>query len=319
MTLICSGSLAYDRLLFYPGIFAESIIADKLNMLNVCFVTDKIKAAYGGTAGNIAYNLGLLAEKPLIVACLGDDSDGGDYLSRIKAWDFPLSAIEIQSGHTTAGCTIATDQSNNQFTFFNPGAMVVSSGFDPSELPQPYEQHLAIVSPGGPEEMKSLCAAYRSLGLRFIFDPGQQIPIFSPADLIDMLEGSLIFICNEYEFELYKQITGLNTDDLFVRTEAIIVTKGAKGSDLLVPGRGSQHIRPVPVNRVGNPTGAGDAYRAGLMKGLSRREHLITACRLGATVAAFCVESEGGPQEHYFTTTQVMGRHAATFKEQVNL
>lgn len=319
MTLICSGSLAYDRLLSYPGVFADSIIADKLNMLNVSYVADQLKVAYGGTAGNIAYNLGLLGEKPLIAASLGDDPDGGDYLRRIGSWGFPLATIKVQPGYMTAGCTIATDLNNNQFTFFHPGAMMAPSGFDPGELTRPYETHLAIVSPGGPQDMKTLCAAYQALGLRFIFDPGQQIPLISPEDLIEMLEGAFIFICNEYEFELYKKKTGLSTDDLFCRTEAVIVTKGEKGSELLVPGRGSQHISPVPVRQVANPTGAGDAYRAGLMKGLARREHLVTACRLGATVAAFCVESEGGPQHQTFTTTQVMGRHAAVFKEQISL
>lgn len=319
MSLICSGSLAYDRLLSYPGVFADSIISDKLNMLNVSYVADKLKVAYGGTAGNIAYNLGLLGEQPLIVGCLGDDPEGGDYLRRIGGWGFPLSTVKVQLGYMTAGCTIATDRNNNQFTFFHPGAMMASAGFDPAELPQPYESHLAIVSPGGPEDMKTLCVAYHSLGIRFIFDPGQQIPLCSPEDLITMLEGSLIFICNEYEFELYKKKTGLSTDDIFCRSEAIIVTRGDQGSELLVPGRGSQHIAPVPVRQVANPTGAGDAYRAGLMKGLTRREHLITACRLGSTVAAFCVESEGGPQEQHFTTAQVVGRHAATFKEQISL
>jgi Sugar kinases, ribokinase family len=319
MTLICSGSLAYDRLLSYSGVFADSIIADKLNMLNVSYVADQLKVAYGGTAGNIAYNLGLLGEKPLIVSSLGDDPDGGDYLRRIGSWGFPLTTVKVQPGYMTAGCTIATDLNNNQFTFFHPGAMMAPSGFDPAELPQPYESHLAIVSPGGPQDMKSLCAAYHRLGLRFIFDPGQQIPLLSPEELAEMLEGAFIFICNEYEFELYKKKTGLSTDELFCRTEAIIVTKGEKGSELLVPGRGSQHISPVPVKQVANPTGAGDAYRAGLMKGLARREHLVTACRLGATVAAFCVESEGGPQHQTFSPAQVMARHASAFKEQINL
>ncbi len=319
MTLICSGSLAYDRLLSYPGVFADSIIADKLNLLNVCFVADKVKVAYGGTAGNIAYNLALLEERPLIAACVGDDPDGTDYLRHLKDLGLPLEGIRVQPGHTTAGCTIATDRNNNQFTFFHPGAMLIPSGFDPAGLPQPHAQHLAIVSPGGPEEMKTLCAAYRKLGVRFVFDPGQQIPVFSSAELTGMLEGSWIFICNEYEFELFKQTTGLSTEDIFQYAEAVIVTRGAAGSDLLVPGRGTQHIPPVPVRQVVNPTGAGDAYRAGLLKGLARREHLITAGRLGATVAAFCVEADGGPQGQTFSLNEVAARHAATFREQISL
>ena len=319
MTLICSGSLAFDRLMAYPGLYAESFLADKLDLINVSFLVTKVETAYGGTAGNIAYNLGLLDEKPLIVGSLGNDPDGEDYRRRLADRGFPLEGVAVQNGHMTAGCTIATDQGNNQLTFFHPGAMLVPSGFKPADLPQPYDQHLAIISAGGLIEMKSLCADYRRLDIKFIYDPGQQIHAFSGEELIEMLEGSYIFVCNEYELELFKNISGLSSEELFRYTQAVIVTKGEKGSELLAPGRGSQHIPPVPVRRVANPTGAGDAFRAGLMKGLCHGEHLITACRLGATVAAFCVESEGGPQHQTFSPAQVMARHASAFKEQINL
>lgn len=321
MTIICSGSLAYDRLLNFPGVFADNIMADKIDLLNVCFVVDKASVAYGGTAGNIVYNLSLLGEKPLLAGCLGGDPEGGDYLKRLKEFDLSVEAVKVHPGTMTAGCTLVTDEKNNQLIFFNPGAMVKPSGFDPRSLPQPYDQHLAIVAPGGPEEMKSLCRAYRELGIRFIFDPGQQVPMFSAEELIDMLDGSFIFICNEYEFELFKKNSGLDTDGLFRHTECIIVTKGEKGSDLMVPGRGSQHVAAVIPRQVTNPTGAGDAYRAGLLKGLgkARPEHLISACRLGATVAAFCVEAEGGPQDHHFTLGEIAARHAHAFKEQLAL
>ncbi|MDR0882270.1 MAG: carbohydrate kinase family protein [Candidatus Adiutrix sp.] len=321
MTLICSGSLAYDRLLSYDGLFAESFLADRLDIINVCFVANDLQVAFGGTAGNIAYNLGLLGEKPLVAGCLGEDPDGGEYLRRLKDQGCLTEAVKIQAGRATAGCTIATDRHNNQLTFFHPGAMAAPSGFDPAALPRPFDQHLAIVSPGGQEEMKSLCQAYRELGYRFIFDPGQQIPAFSGPELTEMLEGAAIFICNEYEYDLFQKITGLSPEGIFQRAETVIVTLGAKGCDLIVPGRGSQHLDPVPVSSVANPTGAGDAFRAGLLKALGkpRPEHLITACRLGATVAAFCVETEGGPQAHRFTPAQVAARHAAAFREEINL
>ena len=318
MTLICSGSLAFDRLQSFPGIFADSLISEKLDMLNVCFLVDSVKRVYGGTAGNIAYNLGLLGEKPLIVASLGDDPDGEDYRRRLTEQGFPLDAVVTQKNHMTSGAVISTDKTNNQITFFHPGAMSVSTGFDPASMPSPVSDHLAIVSPGGSEEMKSLCEAYRKSGVKFIFDPGQQLPVFNKEELVGMLEGSSIFICNEYEYELFKKITGLDADGIFCHTETIVVTRGEEGSDLMVPGRGSQHIAPVPASQVINPTGAGDAFRAGLLKGLANGEHLVTACRLGSVVAAFCVEADG-TQEHHFTPMQVMGRHAAAFNEQVNL
>ena len=318
MTLICSGSLAFDRLLSTPGAFGDSLSAINPKAFNICLLADKVKRTYGGTAGNIAYNLGLLGEKPLIVASLGDDPDGEDYRRRLAEMGFPLEAVITQPGHMTAGATIAVDNQSNMFNFFHPGAMAVSTGFNPAQLPGDAASHLAIVSPGGEEEMRHLCAAYRALGLKYIFDPGQQLPIFSKEQMVDMLEGSFMFICNEFEFDLFKKNTGFSIDDIFCRTEVVIVTKGGNGSELIVPGRGSQHVASVPVDRVVNATGAGDAFRAGLMKGLSQGEHLITACRLGSTVAAFCVEADG-TQDQTFTSVQVMARHASAFKEQINL
>lgn len=314
MTIICSGSLAFDRLMSYGAVFADSIIADKLNMLNVSYVTDELRLVHGGTAGNIAYNLALLGEKPLIAGCLGDDPDGVDYLRRLGALGLPLEAIQVYPGQATAGCTIATDRNNNQFTFFHPGAMALPCGFEPAELPQPFSQHLAIVSAGGFNDMKNLCATYRRLGLKFIFDPSQQVHVFSKEELIGMLDGSSFLVCNEYEFELVKKITELTTEALFQYTEVIIVTKGEKGSEIMVPGRGSQHVPAVPAQRVVNPTGAGDAFRAGLIKGLVMNEPVVTACRLGSTVAAFCVEVQGTQDQNY-SISEVISRHASAFKE----
>jgi adenosine kinase len=314
MTLICSGSLAFDRLMTYPGAFAESFIADKIDQISLSFLVDRVSRAYGGTAGNIAYNLGLLGEKPLVVASLGDDPDGADYLARFQSWGFPREGHQVQPGQLTASCTVAPDRNNNQFTFFHPGAMLAPTGFDPASLAPPHDRHLAIISAGGPADMLALAKAYARLGLPFICDAGQQIHAFGPDDLLALAEGAAIFISNAYEFELFKKITGLDLDGLFQRVEAVIITRGAEGSELLVPGRGSQHISSVPVTRAVNPTGAGDAYRAGLMSALARGEALVSACRLGSTVASFCVEVEG-TQDQNFTLNEVLARHQAFFRE----
>ena len=314
MTLICSGSLAFDRLMAYPGVFAESLIADKIDQVSLSFLVDRVKRVYGGTAGNIAYNLGLLGEKPLVVASLGDDPDGADYMRRFQSWGFPSAGLKIQPGQLTASCTVATDRDNNQLTFFHPGAMLTPTGFDPDSLDQPASRHLAIISAGGPAEMLSLAAAYNRLDLPFIADVGQQTHAFGPDELLTLVEGALIYISNAYEFELFKKITGLDLDGLFQRVQTVIITHGAGGSELLVPGRGSQHVPPVPPSRVFNPTGAGDAYRAGLMLALSRGEALVSACRLGSTVASFCVEVEG-TQDQNFTLNEVLARHLSVFRE----
>ncbi|MDR1576651.1 MAG: carbohydrate kinase family protein [Deltaproteobacteria bacterium] len=315
MTIICSGSLAFDRLSQFPGFFQDHILADKLASLNLCFLVDSVERVHGGTAGNIAYNLWLLGARPLVVGAVGADNDGRDYLERLKSWDLDVSAVAI-SDQPTAGAYIATDRATNQLSFFHPGAMGEASAFEPSQLPGPVDHHLAIVSPGGLADMKRLCRLYRELGLRFIFDPGQQVPAFTGPELLDMLDGSIILITNEYEIELFLKKTGVEFEDLFQYTTAVITTLGAEGSRLSTP-RGSQHILPGPVEIAVNPTGAGDAYRAGVLMALDHNEEMITAARLGSTVASFCVESPS-PQSAHFSPGEVLARHFRTFRETIN-
>ncbi|MDR1395744.1 MAG: PfkB family carbohydrate kinase, partial [Deltaproteobacteria bacterium] len=172
MTIICSGSLAFDRLSEFPGRFQDHILTGKLDCLNVCFLVDRVERVHGGTAGNIGYNLCLLREKPLLVSVVGDDPDGRDYLDRLRSWELDLSQVET-ADLPTSGAYIATDRTSNQLSFFHPGAMVRETGFDPRSLPEPPEKLLAIVSPGGMADMKRLCRIYHETGIRFIFDPGQ--------------------------------------------------------------------------------------------------------------------------------------------------
>jgi adenosine kinase len=312
MAIICSGSLAFDRLSYFPGHFEDHILAEKLTSLNLCFLVSRLARAYGGTAGNIAYNLKLLGEKPLVVATLGQDSEGEDYLARLKSWNLDLSAVERDEA-PTSGAYIATDKAGNQLSFFHPGAMERETAFDPRGLADPPEKSLAIVSPGGMVDMARLCRLYRELGIRFIFDPGQQVPAFTGEELLDMLDGSIMLVVNEYEIELFLKRTGLELEGLFQYTTTVVTTLGAEGSRLTTP-RGSQHVMPGPAEATVDPTGAGDAFRAGLLKALIHNEEIITACRLGSTVASFCVESQG-TQGHSFSPGEVLARHFRTFRE----
>ncbi|MDR1656222.1 MAG: carbohydrate kinase family protein [Deltaproteobacteria bacterium] len=316
MTVICSGSLAFDRLADYPGLFSDNIIADKINLLNVCFMVDSVHRVHGGTAGNIAYNLSLLGVKPLIITAVGDDPDGRDYLERLRDRDLATDHIPLVTTAATAGAYIASDRSGNQLLFFNPGAMQTETDFEPANLPGPASDHLAIVSPGGFKDMLRLPAKYRELGIKFIFDPGQQIPAFSGEQLLGMLDGSVMLMTNEYELEMFKQKTNLSDDALFHYTSAVLTTLSSRGSRLSTP-RGTQHIMPVPVASVGNPTGAGDAYRAGVLAAMIHGEDILSSCRLGSTIASFCVEAEG-TQDHRFTPAEVLARHFRTFKQSLN-
>jgi adenosine kinase len=315
MAIICSGSLAIDLFSSFSGQFKDHILTDKLEYINLCFLVDQVETAPGGTAGNIVYNLHLLGEKPLVVSAVGEDPEGQTYLNRLSDFGLDLTYV-AKAPKPTSGAYICTDAASNQLTFFNPGAMSAATAFDPATLPQPYDQHLAIVAPGCLEDMLNLSRLYRELGVRFICDPGQQVPAFSGSELLELLDGSFMLITNEYELDLFLERARLKMDELFQYTTTVVTTLGGEGSRLSTP-KGSQHILPGPNEILVNPTGAGDAYRAGILKALAHNEAIITACRLGSTVASFCVEA-AGPQSHFFRSGEVLARHFRTFKETIN-
>jgi adenosine kinase len=317
MTILTSGSLAFDRLASYPGHFSDHILKDKIEILNVAFLVDSVIRVHGGTAGNIAYNLNLLGERPLVISSVGSDPDGVDYQTRLKEWGLSLEAVNIDKELPTAGAYIATDEANSQLIFFHPGAMNSQSPFQPEKLKGDPKSHLAMISPGCLGDMRRLAKAYRACGIPFIFDPGQQIPAFSGPELMDMLEGSFMLMTNEYELDLLISKCDLTEASIFKHTQNLLTTLGEKGSRLLTP-HTDQHIATVPVRSALNPTGAGDAYRAGVLKGLSSGLDLIHSSRLGATVAAFCVEAPG-TQDHKFTMTEVKERYKLTFTEELVL
>ncbi|HVO83984.1 MAG TPA: carbohydrate kinase family protein [Syntrophobacteria bacterium] len=307
MRILISGSLAYDRIMDFPGKFADHILPEKIHILNVCFLVNGLEEKFGGTAGNIAYSLALLGERPLIVATAGRDFDR--YEQRLRQYDLPLAGIRRIEEELTAGAYITTDQADNQITGFNPGAMKHPArfqldGVDPA-------QTLAIVAPGNLQDMQTYSKAFREVGIPYICDPGQNIPAFSGDQLLAMLTGSAILISNDYELEMIGKKTGLDKAGLLGRTKAIITTFGEKGSVVATAEREAA-IPAVRVERVLDPTGAGDAYRAGLIKGLVSGQPLEEAARVGATCASFAVEHHG-TQEHRFTESEFWQRHRGHF------
>ncbi|MDR2350604.1 MAG: carbohydrate kinase family protein [Deltaproteobacteria bacterium] len=320
MSLIVSGTLAFDTLADYPGAFGDSVLPDRLDSLNVCFVIGKLIRRRGGTAGNMAHNLVLLGERPEILASIGDDSDGREYLRIVgEVWGLPTGHVKVVPGLSTPNCYIATDIKGNQLIFFNPGAMETPSDFKAEKPPEGTNpgERLAIVAPTGTEDMKNLSRAFRENGIPFIYDPGQQVNIFDGEEHLRMLEGADLFIVNEYEYEFFLKRTGKKPEELFDLVPAAVVTDGAAGSRLLTRS-GSERIKPVPVKKVANPTGAGDAYRAGMMKALSKGLDLLSACRLGSACASFCVEAQG-TQEHVFDLPAVLGKVRETYGVSLDL
>lgn len=306
MSIYVSGSLAYDRIMNFPGKFSDHILPDKIHILNVCFLIDRLEEKRGGTAGNIAYSLALLGEKPVILSSVGKDFDR--YEQVLRDLGLPLSGIRRCEDMFTAGAYITTDQTDNQITGFNPAAMTIPCGYTFAEATP--ADDIAIVSPGNLDDMIALPALYREKGIRYIFDPGQQITALTGEKMLEAITGAHMLVTNDYELELIMKSTGRTKAELLERTGHIITTLGENGSRI---DNGAPVMVPAAkAARVLDPTGAGDAYRAGLLKGLVDGLDVVQAARLGATCASFCVE-EYGTQEHTFTPEAFRARHQATF------
>jgi adenosine kinase len=307
MRIFVSGSLAYDRIMDFPGRFADHILPEKIHILNVCFMVNGLTERFGGTAGNIAYNLALLQESPYILATAGRDF--GPYREWLEQLGLPLTGIKEIPQEFTAGAYITTDLSDNQITGFNPGAMKYTSEYGFEGL-NPVAA-LAIVAPGSLEDMLAYTRFYKEQGVRYIFDPGQSIPAWGGDDLREMAEGSQALIVNDYELEMFRQKTGLDVAGLLALAPNLITTRGEKGSLLQMDGA-SEEVPAVPARQVLDPTGAGDAYRAGLLKGLALGLDWGDAARMGAVLASFSVEQQG-TQEHRLEIQEFWDRYAETF------
>ena len=298
MDIIVSGSLAYDRIMDFPGYFSDHILPEKIHALNVCFQVTGVQEKFGGTAGNIAYALNLMGEKPLISSTIGYDYHR--YFEWLSRNGISTKGIRIIKDELTAGAYITTDKADNQITGFNPGAMKHSSGLNFDTLnPQ---KTLMIISPGNLEDMMHYPQRCKDRGIEYIFDPGQSIPALDAQDLLRSIEGCRILIVNDYELDLILNKTGLSRKELLKLPKAVITTLGEHGSRISL----AQDDIAVPViktNRVKDPTGAGDSYRGGLISGLIRGKDIEQAARMGSVCASFAVECYG-TQEYSFTAEE---------------
>lgn len=307
MQMYISGSMAFDRIMTFPGKFADHILPDKIHILNVCFLVDGMDEKFGGTAGNIAYTLSLLGEKPTVLSCVGKDFDR--YADWMKRHGLTMDGIRTVDEEFTAGAYITTDKSDNQITGFNPGAMKYACGYDFGGVDA--ADSLAIVSPGNIDDMVNLPKYYKDKGIRYIFDPGQQIPVFTPEQMLECIDGSYMLFTNDYELQMIMNNTGKSREEIGRMTEIVVTTLGEKGS--LISNNGDTIEAGIArANVVADPTGAGDAFRAGFMKGLAEGDSLEECARLGAVCSSFCVEKKG-TQEHAFTTDQFEERYRANF------
>ena len=308
MSIYISGSLAYDRIMTFPGNFHDHILTDKLRVLNVSFMVDGMDERCGGCAGNIAYSLALLGEKPVILSSAGKDFS--PYAHRLSQLGLTLDGIKRNDDIFTAQGFITTDLNSNQITGFYPGAMSRPQEYAFTDLDPDHD--IAIVSPGNMEDMKTLPRFYKEHGVRYIYDPGQQLPVLKKDDLLNAIEGSFALITNDYELDLVCQTTGLTPTNLLGRTLWILTTQGSAGAKISGADGTETHIDPVYVETVVDPTGAGDAHRSGLLFGLAHNLELIESAKLGSVSASFAVEKMG-TQEHTFTKESFKNRFETTF------
>ncbi|MBW2203570.1 MAG: carbohydrate kinase family protein [Deltaproteobacteria bacterium] len=304
MDIIVSGSLAYDRIMNFPGYFSDHILPEKVHTLNVCFQIDGITEKFGGTAGNIAYALTLLGEKPEISATLGKEEH--KYLEWLKKNGISSDNIKIIKDEFTASAYITTDKADNQITGFNPGAMNYSSSLEFDNL-NPKET-IVIVSPGNLEDMVNYPRLCKARGIDYIFDPGQSIPMLEPEDLVQAIDGCRILISNDYELDLILNKTGLKKEALLEHARTIIVTMGELGSRISTL-NGEIKIPAARAKIVRDPTGAGDSYRGGMISGLVRGKDVEESARMGSVCASFSVECYG-TQEYTFSPEEFNERLA---------
>jgi adenosine kinase len=309
-TLIC-GSLAYDTIMVFHDQFKNHILPDKIHILNVAFLVPDMRREFGGTAGNIAYNLNLLGGKPLIMATVGDDFVS--YANWLNENGLNLAHVRRIPNSYTAQAFITTDTDDNQITAFHPGAMNFSHE---NKVADVAGVKLGIIAPDGRDGMFQHAREFREAGIPFLFDPGQGLPMFSGEELLEFIDMADYLALNDYEAQLMQEKTGQTLDALAKRVKALVVTLGARGS--VIHADGQRHEIPcVEADDVVDPTGCGDAYRAGLLYGLAQGWGWQTTGRLAAVMGAIKIASRGG-QNHKSSRDEIARRFHKAFGERLD-
>jgi adenosine kinase len=306
VSLLICGSIAYDSIMVFPGRFADHILPHQVHILNVAFLVPELRREFGGCAGNIAYNVKLLDEEAWPMATVGDDSQ--PYLDRLDRLQISRRFVSKIEGTFTAQAFITTDVDNNQITAFHPGAM---SDSHRNAIPADGSVKLGIVAPDGREGMLQHAAQFAECGIPFVFDPGQGLPMFSGEELRWFIDRASYVAVNDYEGKMLSDRTQLSLADLARKVRALVVTHGGAGSQILVDGEVVQ-IPIAPARELLDPTGCGDAYRAGLLVGIAHQMDWETTGRLAATMGSIKIERSGG-QNHTADRDSISERFSEGF------
>jgi adenosine kinase len=301
MTSLICGSLAFDTIMSFGGRFSEALLADQLHKINVAFLVPGIRREFGGCAGNIAYNLKLLNGDPLIMATIGQDS--APYIDRLDKLGISRRCIKLIDSSYTAQAFITTDIDSNQITAFHPGAMAMSHQI---KIADAGKVSIAIIAPDGRDGMIEHARDCAAANIPFIFDPGQGLPMFNGEELTHFIELATYVAVNDYEAELLTERTGLSLQQIAERVSALIVTRGEQGAEIFTSD-GRLDVPVVKVTDIVDPTGCGDAFRAGMLFGLTRGMDWMTIGRLSSLMGAIKIASQGG-QNHAPSVAQIEDR-----------
>lgn len=307
MKLTVTGSIAFDYLMSFPGKFTEHFLPEHFERVSLSFLVDSMDKRRGGCAPNIAYTLALLGESPKLMAAAGRDFE--EYRTWLEAAGIDTGLVRVVENKFTASFFCSTDTANNQIASFYTGAMAHAAELSFRTVERP---DLVIISPNDPGAMTQYAEECRALGIKYIFDPGQQCARMSGSEIADGINGAEIVICNDYEFELIRQKTGLSEADVLQQAGTLVVTRGEKGSTVMRRDGSSVSVDAVAPTKVADPTGVGDAYRGGFMKGLAMRATDEVCARMGSVAATYCLEHLGGTA-HAYTWKEFTARYEKHF------
>jgi adenosine kinase len=310
MHIVCTGSIAFDYLMTFPGYFREQLLPERLERVSLSFLVDSMVRQRGGTAPNIAYTLALLGARPRLAATVGEDFD--EYRAWLESKGIDTSDVKIIKGEYTASFFANTDRSNAQIASFYPGAMAHAAEISMKSL-KGGRPDLVIISPNDPGAMIQYTRECKEAGIPYLYDPSQQVVRYEGKELREGVEGAQSVFLNDYEFELVQKKTGLTLADILKQVQYLVVTCGEKGAEVYVKDQKYQ-IPIVPPERILDPTGVGDAFRGGFLTGYRMGWDWETCGKMGAMAATYCLE-ERGTLNHNYTPAEFVQRFRRHFDD----
>jgi len=314
MKIVVTGSIAFDYLMTFNGEFSKYLLAEKLDSISVSFLVETLNKRRGGCAANIAYNLALLKENPILFGTAGIDFE--EYKTDLENLGVDTSYVRMFSDSYTSSFFANSDRKGNQIASFYMGAMKYAKELSLEEF-KDSNSTMIIISPNDPEAMVQYISQCKQFGINYIFDPGQQIVQLEGNQLIEGMVGATILILNDYEFEMFKQKTAKAEGEILSHVENVVVTRGDKGADIYTNGK-EIHIPVAKIKKYQDPTGVGDAFRAGFLKGISCNLSWEEAGRLGSLAAAYVLEADG-PQSHVFSQKEFLKRYNDNFGKSTSI